>query len=175
MKKLMIASAMAMIMATGSAMAGVKQASQGEVQFVGAVAATTCDVIVSADGAVNNQVQFGVVNVNETKNKDFKLSLKDPSCINGSNKATFEWYSPALGDTGIGNQSGTATGSYVELKAKSGVTNNPSRIDAITALNNSVDFTVTQAVMGFEYTATLHADNTPGSFETAASYTVVYE
>lgn len=29
MKKLMIASAMAMIMATGSAMAGVKQASQG--------------------------------------------------------------------------------------------------------------------------------------------------
>ena len=39
MKKLMIASAMAMIMATGSAMAGVKQASPGEVQFVGAVAA----------------------------------------------------------------------------------------------------------------------------------------
>lgn len=68
MKKLMIASAMAMIMATGSAMAGVKQASQGEVQFVGAVAATTCDVIVSADGAVNNQVQFGVVNVGDAAN-----------------------------------------------------------------------------------------------------------
>ena len=145
MKKLMVASAIAMIMAAGSTMAAVQQGSQGEVQFSGSVAAKTCDIIVTGDGAVNNAVQFGVVNVSETKAKDFKISLKEPGC------------------------------SYVELKAKNGATNNPSRTDVITALNNGVDFTVTQAEMGFEYTATLHADSTPGSFETAASYTVVYE
>ncbi|EQB2251175.1 TPA: hypothetical protein JS353_004588 [Escherichia coli] len=175
MKKLMVASAIAMIMAAGSTMAAVQQGSQGEVQFSGSVAAKTCDIIVTGDGAVNNAVQFGVVNVSETKAKDFKISLKEPGCITGAKKATFAWYSPALGETGIKNQSGTAEGSYVELKAKNGATNNPSRTDVITALNNGVDFTVTQAEMGFEYTATLHADSTPGSFETAASYTVVYE
>lgn len=175
MKKLMIASAIAMTMAAGSAMATVQQGSQGEVQFVGAVVANTCDVVISGDGAVNNQVQFGVVNVSATKEKDFKISLKEPSCIADAKKATFAWYSPALGETGIKNQSGTAKGSYVELKAKNDATNNPSHTNVITALNNGVDFTVTQAEMGFEYTATLHADSTPGSFETAASYTVVYE
>ncbi|EFE6830091.1 hypothetical protein GFB21_21780 [Escherichia coli] len=175
MKKLMIASAIAMTMAAGSAMANVQQGSQGEVQFVGAVVAKTCDVVITGDGAVNNQVQFGVVNVSDTATKEFKVSLKDPKCISGSNKATFAWYSPALSDTGIKNQSGAAKDSYVELKGKDGATNTPSRTDLITALNNSLDFTVSQAEMGFEYEATLHAGTTPGSFETAASYTIVYE
>ncbi|HFL4980891.1 TPA: hypothetical protein ACG34Y_004926 [Escherichia coli] len=175
MKKLMIVSAIAMTMAAGSAMANVQQGSQGEVQFVGAVAAKTCDVVITGDGAVNNQVQFGVVNVSDIATKEFKVSLKDPKCISGSNKATFAWYSPALSDTGIKNQSGTAKDSYVELKGKDGATNTPSRTDLITALNNSLDFTVSQAEMGFEYEATLHAGTTPGSFGTAASYTIVYE
>lgn len=175
MKKLMIASAIAMTMAAGSAMANVQQGSQGEVQFVGAVVAKTCDVVITGDGAVNNQVQFGVVDVNDTVTKEFKVSLKDPECISGSDTATFAWYSPALGDTGIKNQSGVAKDSYVELKGKEGATNAPSHTDPITALNNSLDFTVSQAKMGFEYKATLHAGTTPGSFETAASYTIVYE
>ncbi|HAW4095027.1 hypothetical protein [Escherichia coli] len=175
MKKLMIASHIAMAMAASSAMATVQRGSQGEVQFVGTVAAKTCDVVISGDGAVNNQVQFGVVNANGTATKGFKVLLKDPSCISGSNKATFVWYSPALGDTGIKNQSGAAKDAYVELKGKNGATNAPSRADLITALNNSLDFTVSQAEMGFEYEATLHAGTTPGSFETAASYTIAYE
>ena len=173
MKKTIIAVALAMT--TSSTMAAVNQASQGEVQFVGAVAAKTCDVIITGDGTVNNQIQFGVVNVNGTVDKDFTVSLKDPTCISGSNKAKFEWYSPVLTVTGIKNQSGSATDAYVELKAKNSATNAPSRSDAITALNNGVDFTITQPGMGFEYKVTLHAGSTPGSFETAASYTVVYE
>lgn len=175
MRKLMIASTIAMAMTAGSAMATVTHGSQGQVQFVGTVAANTCDVVISGDGAVNNQVQFGVVNVDKNVTKEFKVSLKDPECISDYNKATFAWYSPAFGDTGIKNQSGTAKGAYVELKGKDGATNNPSRTDLITALNNSLDFTVSQPEMGFEYEATLHAGSTPGSFETAASYTIVYE
>ncbi|EJZ3074272.1 hypothetical protein ABKB29_002167 [Escherichia coli] len=180
MKKLMIASAIAMTMAAGSAMADVQQGSQGEVQFVGTVAAKTCDVVVSGDGAVNNQVQFGVVDVNDTKKKEFSVKFKDPSCIAAatkaaSTKAKFQWYSPALSEDGFKNQSGTATAAYVELNAKDGADNTPNRHDAITDLNNAVDFNITQAEKGFVYEATLHAGNVPGSFETAASYTIAYE
>ncbi|KAE9823992.1 hypothetical protein GQM22_18945 [Escherichia coli] len=175
MKKLMIASTIAMTMAVSSAMANVKQGSQGEVQFVGTVAAKTCDVVVSGDGAVNNQVQFGVVNVSDTVNKEFTVKLKDPACVSGSNTAKFQWSSPFLGEEGFKNQSGTATAAYVELNAKSGADNAPTRHDAITDVNNTVDFTISQAEKGFVYEATLHAGNVPGSFETAASYTIAYE
>lgn len=175
MKKLMIASAIAMTMAAGSAMADVQQGSQGEVQFVGTVAATTCDVVVSGDGAVNNMVQFGTTTANGTVDKEFAVKLKDPTCINGSTKATFAWYSPKLSEKGFENQSGTATDSYVELKAKDGADNAATRKDAITDVNNKIEFAVSQAEKGFEYQATLHAGTVPGSFETAAAYTVVYE
>ncbi|HFK3611681.1 TPA: hypothetical protein ACG1PT_004783 [Escherichia coli] len=175
MKKLMIASAIAMTMAAGSAMADVQQGSQGEVQFVGAVAAKTCDVVISGDGAVNNQVQFGVVQPNETSNKEFTVKLKDPNCIADSASATFTWYSPKLSGRGFENQSGTATGSYVSLNAKESADNAPKRHDAITDINNTVGFTISQAEQGFVYQTTLHAGTVPGSFETAASYTVVYE
>ncbi|MEC9948398.1 hypothetical protein RCT67_00120 [Escherichia marmotae] len=175
MKKLMIASAIAMTMAAGSAMADVQQGSQGEVQFVGAVAAKTCDVVVSGDGAVNNMVQFGVVDVNNDVKKEFTVKLKNPTCIADSTKAKFAWNSPTLAGEGFKNQSGTATAAYVALNAKDGESNAPTRHDAITDVNNTVDFTISQAEAGFVYEATLHAGAVPGSFETAAAYTVVYE
>lgn len=156
-------------------MADVQQGSQGEVQFVGAVAAKTCDVVISGDGAVNNQVQFGVVAPSSTVDKEFTVKLKDPSCIDAAAKATFAWYSPSLGGNGFKNQSGTATDAYVSLNAKEGADNAPGRHDDITDINNTVDFTISQAEKGFVYQTTLHAGSTPGSFETAASYTIVYE
>ncbi|MCU7316323.1 fimbrial protein [Escherichia albertii] len=180
MKKLMIASAIAMIMAAGSAMADVQQGSQSEVQFIGTVAAKTCDVVVSGDGAVNNQVQFGTVEVGGTVDKEFTVKLKDPECLKGvsradSTKATFTWYSPKLSEQGFENQSGTAEGSYVVLKAKDSATNTADRKDAINDLNNKIGFTISQAEQGFQYQATLHAGSTAGSFATAASYTIAYE
>lgn len=175
MKKLMIASAMAMAMTAGSAMADVNQGSQGQVQFVGTVAAKTCDVVVSGNGAVNNQIQFGVVGVNGTADKEFTVKLKDPSCVAGSTKANFTWYSPVLNEEGFGNQSGTATDSYVALRATDSAANAADRTDEINDLNNTVGFTISQAEQGFQYQATLHTGSVPGSFETAASYTIAYE
>ena len=177
MKKLMIASAIAMTMTAGSAMAAVKAGSQGEVQFVGTIAAKTCDVVVSGDGAVNNQIQFGVLEAgaDKTRQKEFTVKLKDPTCITAGDTAKFAWFSPALSGEGFKNQSGTATKAYVSLNAKDGETNTPNRHDAITDVNNAVQFTATQPEAGFVYQATLHAGTEPGSFETAASYTVVYE
>ncbi|EEW1616128.1 TPA: hypothetical protein J5U03_002755 [Escherichia coli] len=180
MKKLMIASHIAMAMAASSAMATVQQGSQGEVQFVGTVAAKTCDVIVSGDGAVNNQIQFGVVNVGGNEKKEFTIKLKDPTCIAtparaASSTAKFMWYSPALSEKGFKNQSGTATNAYVVLNAKDGADNTPTNSDVITDLNNAVDFNISLPEKGFVYEATLHAGDIPGSFGTAASYTIAYE
>ena len=180
MKKLMIASHIAMAMAASSAMATVQQGSQGEVQFVGTVAAKTCDVIVSGDGAVNNQIQFGVVNVGGNKKKEFTIKLKDPNCIATSTRtpsstAKFMWYSPKKKKKGFKNQSGTATNAYVVLNAKNGADNTPANNNGITDLNNTVNFSISQADKGFVYEATLHAEDVPGSFGTAASYTIAYE
>lgn len=180
MKKLMIASAIAMAMTAGSAMADVQQASQGQVQFVGAVAAKTCDVVVSGDGAVSNQVQFGTVGVSGTSQKEFTVKLKDPTCIAGavrtaSAKANFTWSSPVLGENGFKNQSGTAKNAYVSMNAKADADNAADRSDEITDVNNTVGFTISQAEKGFVYEATLHGGDTAGSFETAASYTIAYE
>lgn len=175
MKKLMIASAIAMTMTAGSAMATLGDAgSQGQVQFVGTVAATTCDVVVDGEGAVNNLIQFGAVTKGGKSQKNFSVKLKDPTCVTGMKKAHFTWVSPNFNAKGIANQSGTSTDSWVKLNAVSG-TNTTNDTDEITSANNAVEFNITDAAKGFEYQAELNASQTPGTFETAASYTVVYE
>ena len=176
MKKLMIASAIAMTMAAGSAMAALgDKGSQGEVQFVGTVAAATCDVVVNDGGAVSNLIQFGTVNKGGTSaEKNFSVKFADPTCVNSLTKAHFQWTSPKLGSQGIENQSGSATDSWVELKAVSG-TNTTTDINAITSTNNKVTYAITTAADGFGYKAVLHAGQTAGTFETAAAYTVTYE
>ncbi|EEW1287273.1 hypothetical protein EB521_20245, partial [Escherichia coli] len=85
------------------------------------------------------------------------------------------WYSPTLSEKGFKNQSGTATNAYVVLNAKNGADNTPANNNGITDLNNTVNFSISQADKGFVYEATLHAEDVPGSFGTAASYTIAYE
>ncbi|ECN1504085.1 hypothetical protein YT21_23495 [Salmonella enterica subsp. enterica serovar Newport] len=177
MKKLMIASAIAMSMTAGSAMAALGDAgSQGQVQFLGTIAAKTCDVVVDADGAVNNLIQFGRINKDETVSKPFTVKLKDPTCVDNMTKAHFQWASPAFNTNGIGNQSGTATDSWVKLNAVTGGNTTTQTAD-ITSANNAVTFDIVagKANEGFKYVAELNAGQQLGTFETAAAYSVVYE
>ncbi|MDD8654788.1 hypothetical protein LAX21_20010 [Escherichia coli] len=175
MKKLMIASVVAMSMTAGSAMAAMGDAgSQGQVQFVGTVAAKTCDVVIDGAGAVNNLIQFGTVTKGATSQKNFSVKLKDPTCVAGLNKAHFTWVSTNFNSKGIANQSGTASDSWVKLNAVSG-TNTSTTVADITSTNNVVDFNIADATQGFGYQAVLNAGQTPGTFETAAAYSVVYE
>ncbi len=173
----MIASAVAMVMTAGSAMAAPTSGGQGEVQFVGTVVAKTCDIVVEGGGAVNNTIQFGTVNVNGNTSKDFTLKFKDDgTCVGSATKASFLWKSPNLTNQGFTNQSGTADKAYVELRANDGVGNNvASNKNLITSTNNTVDFTIANASEGFAYKATLQGGATAGTFETAAAYSVVYE
>lgn len=175
MNKLMITSAIAITMATGSAMAALGDAgSQGQVQFVGTVAAKTCDVVVDGAGAVNNLIQFGVTTKGQNVSKKFSVKLKDPNCVSGMSKAYFTWVSPNFNSQGIANQSGSSTDSWVKLNAVDG-TNTSTTVADITSTNNAVEFSIVDATKGFEYQAELNAGQVPGTFETAAAYSVVYE
>lgn len=177
MKKLMIASAIAMTMAAGSAMAALGDAgSQGQVQFLGTVAAKTCDVVVDGAGAVNNLIQFGRIGTGEKVSKEFSVKLKDPACVAGMTKAHFLWAAPSFNSKGIGNQSGTATDAWVKLNAKTDASGNTTTdVNDITNANNAVEFAIVKPENGFKYTAELNAGTEKGTFETAAAYSVVYE
>ncbi|HIA2993562.1 TPA: hypothetical protein ACWP3Y_004728 [Escherichia coli] len=177
MKKLMIASAIAMTMTAGSAMAALGDAaSRGQVQFLGTVAAKTCDVVVDSEGAVNNLIQFGQVAKRGNVEKTFTVKLKDPACVDNMTQAHFTWASPAFTTAGIGIQSGAATDAVVELKAVSdGNTTNDTAL--ITSANSAVTFNLVQGKVGegFKYNAKFVAGDKVGTFETAAAYAIVYE
>ncbi|PAX81813.1 hypothetical protein, partial [Citrobacter sp. TSA-1] len=161
----------------GSAMAALGDAaSNGQVQFLGTVAAKTCDVVVDSDGAVNDLIQFGRVDKKGTVEKPFSVKLKDPSCVNNMTKAHFTWASPAFTTAGIGIQSGAATDAKVELTAVSDG-NTTTDTGVISSANNAVTFDLVQGKVeeGFKYKAKFIAGDEVGNFETAAAYAIVYE
>lgn len=170
MKKLMIASAIAMTMAAGSAMA-----SGGDVQFFGNVSATTCDVAPEVGGNVTDLIQLGTVTPGGTGNAIdvvFKATnAQGGGCTTLTGKtASFAW-SGNLTAKGIAAQGGLAQDSWVILEPANGVDSN-----AITSADNVADFDAGKAITdGFQFTAKLKGGNTPGDFQTAAAYVVTYK
>ncbi|MCQ6023900.1 fimbrial protein [Escherichia coli] len=170
MKKLMIASAIAMTMTAGSAMA-----SQGEVQFFGNVTANTCDVTPEVNGAVTNMIQLGTVTTNGT-GKEIPLVLKATNAKGGDcqslagKTATVAWGGP-LNDKGIANQGGLADDAYVILTST-----NAKQDQSIIKADNAVDFDADKAIAdGFAFTAQLKGGATAGDFQSAAAYAVTYQ
>ncbi|MCK2989295.1 fimbrial protein [Escherichia coli] len=171
MKKLMIASAIAMTMAAGSAMA-----QQGQVQFFGNVSSVTCDVTPEVGGNVTNLVQLGTVAASGTGNEvPFTLKASNPSggqCGSLTNKtATIAWNSPAFTAQGLGATGGLARDAYVILKPS-----NANESTAITKNNQSSTFDATKATsVGFGFKAQLQAGTTEGDFSSAAAFAVSYQ
>ena len=171
MKKLVIASAIAMTMTAGSAMA-----SQGDVQFFGNVTAETCDLVPEIGGAVNNMIQLGTVKVGAEGN-DIEFSLKKAPGANctaaAAKDATITWMGN-LGTDGIMKQGGLAEGAYVVLTAK----NSKTADTAITSTQSSVEFDKAELdKAGYKFTAKLDAQKatTPGDFQSSAAYAVTYK
>lgn len=140
MRNPMIASAIAMVMVAGSAMA-----SQGDVQFFGNVTAATCDVSPEVNGGVADMVQLGTVSINHA-GKEIPLVFKatnaqggDCQALNGKT-ATVTWAGP-LTDKGIANQNGVANDAYVILTSTNAKTD-----QAITKDDNSVEFDATKVI-----------------------------
>ncbi|EKP8851912.1 hypothetical protein P4K01_001672 [Escherichia coli] len=173
MKKLIVASAVAMSMAGGSAMA-----SQGDVQFFGTVTAQTCDVVVDNKGTVSNMIQLGTVtNTGSQEGQGEQFTLKP--AVAGScdviKSADVVWESPKLNDKGIANQSGGATDAYVKLVAKSGTANTTVNADQpIVSGANAINYTITDMDEGLTFEAKLVGGTVAGDFNTAAAYSVTY-
>lgn len=177
MKKLMIASAIAMTMAAGSAMAS---SQQGDVQFFGNVTAQTCDLTPEVGGAVTNMVQLGTVTTNggsgtshEGKPIEFLLKAKDAAaCTEAARlKATISW-DGNLGTDGIVNQGGQAKDAHVVLLAKNAETANT----VIDSTNNFATFAADKLTgEGYKFTAQLIGGATAGDFQSASAYAVTYK
>ncbi len=170
MKKLMIASAIAMTMAAGSAMA-----SAGDVQFFGNVTANTCDVTPEVGGNVTSMIQLGTVSTNGT-GKEIPLVFKATNATGGDcqsltgKTATVAWAGP-LTDQGIANQGGLANDAYVILTSTNAKSN-----QAVTKGDNAVDFdAVKVTTAGLAFKAQLKGGSTAGDFRSAAAYAVTYQ
>lgn len=170
MKKLMVASAIAMSLMAGSAMA-----SQGDVQFFGNVTANTCDVTPEVNGNVTDMIQLGTVSVGGTGD-EIPLVFKATNANGGDcqsltgKTATVAWGGP-LTDQGIANQGGLADDAYVILTST-----NAKSDQAVTKDGNAVDFEADKVIAdGLAFKAQLQGGSTPGDFRSAAAYAVTYQ
>ncbi|BAT36929.1 predicted fimbrial protein [Escherichia albertii] len=172
MKKLMIASAIAMSFFGGSAVA-----SQGDIQFFGNVTEVTCDVTPEVDGNVTDLVQLGTVKKGETgKEIDLVFKATSPagdecSSLSSGNTASVAWMGNLTAD-GIGAQGGLASDAYVILKPANGQAD-----DAITSANYVATFDAEKVTNGdgLQFKAQLKGGSIPGDFRSAAAYAVTYQ
>ncbi|ELQ4184712.1 hypothetical protein QSO38_002250 [Escherichia coli] len=188
MKKLFIASAIAMTMAAGSVMAaddGGGQAvqapgnQQSEIQFLGVVSSVTCDINASVNGNATNIVQLGSVAVgSEGKPVDFALKAKDatqPGCAGLGTKVANIVFQGPLGDLGLENGTGTATKAHVSLKTLNAKDTN--EVD-IKKGSNTVTFPGDAVVgEGYKFQAKLVSETggSEGTFDSALAYAVTYQ
>lgn len=170
MKKQIIASAIAMTMVAGSAMA-----QHGDVKFFGNVSEITCDVTPSVDGSISDLVQLGTVSPKkEGEAKKIILKAKDISggnCASLAGKTASIAWTGNLTSEGIGAQGGLAQDAYVILAPANG---NDSEV--IKASHNTAEFDAGKlATEGFKFTAKLKGGDTAGDFQSAAAYAVTYK
>lgn len=179
MKKTLLTTGMLLAAAIGNA-----QANTGDLAFVGVVTATTCDVSADLSGQVANLVQLGTADVSKAATPaSFTLKAKDlTTCGVMTNKtATVSWSSPQLNAKGLGNASGSATGAWVELKAK-----NSKTVDTVVKQGSeSVAFDATKLVVGtdaanlsegegLKFEATLNGGAVPGDYRSSAAFVIAY-
>lgn len=175
MKKVILASAIAMTMASGSAMAADQQ---GEVQFLGVVTEKTCDISPDVNGTTTAVVQLGTVGKTEQGNWiDFALKAKNPAdagctALTNNDTATVVFMGP-LSATGLENASGSATDASVALKT---VNAKDSATQEINQSKSAIDFEANKIVTeGYKFQAQLTGGQVAGTFESSLAYAVSYK
>ncbi|EDM9065215.1 fimbrial protein [Salmonella enterica subsp. enterica serovar Give] len=173
MKKIILTTAV--IMASLGVINGASAAS-GEVQFIGAVTAKTCDLTPEVNGSVTNMIQLGTAGTNsvaEPVNFSLKPDLSQGDCeaLSNSTTVTIGW-GGQFNDKGLGIQSGSATGSWVKLASVNSNTANTS----ITSSESSVDFAGDKIKSeGAKFQATLNGGAVAGDYRSAAAFVVAYK
>lgn len=168
-KNLLAVSALALAVMSGSAMAA------NEIQFLGVVTDTTCDLTPSVNGGVNSLVQLGSVTKNAISTTPVDFVLKaDPAatgCGNLTGKATIGWNGP-FNSEGLKAQGGAATDAVTLISTKNAQT---TAVQSITQSHLSIDFDATKLTTdGAQFTATLKGGNDIGDYNSTAAYVVAY-
>lgn len=183
MKKSILASVIALGMVSGLA-----QAAGNEVQFVGSVVATTCDLEASGTGSdaglVKNIIELGQTKIN-TPGKEVTFAFKpvnnaqnqqncEQLATGPNSKVVLTWNSNAFdGQNGLGAISGAASDAFVKVQALNADTNN--NVVMLTS-GASQEFAAAKlASDGLQYKAQLVGKKTPGDFQTASKFTVYYK
>ncbi|EKQ5888511.1 hypothetical protein P5851_004414 [Salmonella enterica] len=184
MKKSVLAmSALSLALVSGVATANVNDANlqANNVRFLGAVTATTCNLVPHVNGSVTNVVNVGTVGTGG-QGTPVEFSLKpdgknDCSSVvdtttPANNKTAHIAFMGALTDQGLSNQSGTATDANLVIFA----TNSTQTTDPIT---QSDDVRQIEGINimgdGATFTATLHGGTVVGDFQSAIAYQVSYQ
>lgn len=173
MKKLIIASAIAM-----SFMGTVNTASaaNGDVQFIGSVSGTTCDLVPEVGGAVNKVVQLGTVTPSTAGTAvDFTLKPAAGTTCTGidSKTASIAWTGQFDGQ-GLTAQSGTATDAWVKLVAKNSKTADKPMVQGdVSAEFEGAKFNTTGE--GAKFSAQLNGGTIAGNYLSAAAFVVSYK
>lgn len=178
MKKSIIASVIAL-----GLMCGVSHAanSNNTVIFHGAVSAKTCDITPSQNGMLlaDSTIYLGTVAPNvEGQAKEFVLKAKnanDAECkaLTNAQTATVAWASAFLNADGLvaDPSSSVAKDAIVLLNSV-----NAKASGAITASANTADFDADKVIgEGLQFSAKAKGGATPGTFQTAASFSVTYK
>ena len=154
--------------------------SNNTVIFHGAVSATTCELVPSQNGQllVDSTVYLGTVAPNaEGQSKEFVLKAKDANnaackALTAQNTATVAWTSAFLNANGLlADPSSIANDAQVLLSSV-----NAKTPGAITASANTADFTADKVIgEGLKFNAKAKGGTTPGTFQTAASFSIAYK
>lgn len=181
MKKSILASVIALGMVSGLA-----QAAGNEVQFVGSVVATTCDLEASGTGSdaglVKNiialgqakkgtegkEVTFAFKPVNDAANKTNCQGLDPNSTV------VITWNSNAFdGQNGLTALSGAASDAFVKVLPLNAKTGND--VPMLTS-GSSQEFEAAKLTSdGLQYKAQLVGGQQAGDFQTASKFTVYYK
>lgn len=171
-KNLLAVSALTLAVMSGSALA-----ASGDVQFLGVVTDTTCDVNPGVNGAVSNVVQLGTAPTNGQAgivNFSLKPDMSQAGCtgLTAANKVTIGW-TGQFDSNGLKAQSGAAKDAWTEIKAINATT--PVTITAATLSSEIAgDQFIANGGEGATFTAQLNGGTMAGDYQGAAAYVVAY-
>lgn len=170
-KNLLTISALAMVVMSGSTIAGQ---NSGNIQFLGSVTTKTCDIVTDVNGATKDVINLGTASTNAPATPvSFTLKAKDPaSCdLTGTTDTEVTFASPALGAAGLTNTGGTATGAWVSLTPVNATTATPVTAGAATAIVTNANF----LAGGAQFNALLTGGSVAGTYASEVSYAVAYK
>lgn len=171
--------AMALCALSMAVLSGTASASTGEVRFIGAVTAKTCDLTTYVNGSANNTVQLGTVAPNilgDAVNFTMKGEGVDCEALTDTDTVNISFGGPLEEVKGLGILSGTAKDAFVEIKSLN-AKETAHNANVVVPSNNARAFkgdVLKAAGDGAQFEAKLKGGTTPGVFHSTLSYAVDY-